>query len=226
MGQYYKPFIESKDGELISYDNPSMLKLTEHSYYGNEVVLGMYEVLYNNPVHVAWVGDYATDYDFNDPSCKFDKDLVLKAYKQTWEYNSDTEEYLYGDKELPSVDTNSYIKKDNDKWTVTDDRYYGIFDEYKLLVNHTKKEFINLHKYFYNNKKYYNYEGPYFNPLPILTAVGNGFGGGDYHYSNSVNKEMVGYWFYDVISVEDKNYKVPEDYIDQTENEDYVFYEK
>ena len=28
------------------------------------------------------------------------------------------------------------------------------------------------------------------------------------------------------IVVEDKNYKVPEGYIDQTKNEDYVFYEK
>lgn len=37
-------------------------------------------------------------------------------------------------------------------------------------------------------------------PLPLLTAVGNGLGGGDYY---GINKDQVGGWAWCTISVED-----------------------
>jgi hypothetical protein len=57
---------------------------------------------------------------------------------------------------------------------------------YKYIVNHTKKVYIKK-----NNG---------IHPLPILTAEGNGRGGGDY---SGPNMEMVGTWARDVISMED-----------------------
>ena len=66
---------------------------------------------------------------------------------------------------------------------------------YTYIVNHTKKVYIEK-------------KGD-FHPLPILTAEGNGRGGGDY---NGPNMDMVGTWARDVISMENKapDYKLIE----------------
>jgi hypothetical protein len=58
---------------------------------------------------------------------------------------------------------------------------------YTYIVNHTKKVYIEK-------------KGD-FHPLPILTAEGNGRGGGDYH---GPNMDMVGTWARDVISMENE----------------------
>jgi hypothetical protein len=59
--------------------------------------------------------------------------------------------------------------------------------EYKYVVNHTKKQFVNKDKY------------PLYHPLPLLTAEGNGRGGGDYR---GKDEENIGMWARDVISIE------------------------
>ena len=58
---------------------------------------------------------------------------------------------------------------------------------YTYIVNHTKKVYVKK-----NNG---------FHPLPLLTAEGNGCGGGDYA---GPNMEMVGTWARDVISMENE----------------------
>ena len=68
--------------------------------------------------------------------------------------------------------------------------------EFPFIVNHTKKLFVNKGKV--PNKSYGLQEGYTLHPLPILTAEGNGRGGGDDH-SQSM---LVGSWARDVISVE------------------------
>jgi len=68
--------------------------------------------------------------------------------------------------------------------------------EFPFIVNHTKKLFVNKGKV--PNKSYGLQEGYTLHPLPILTAEGNGRGGGDY-LSESM---LVGSWARDVISVE------------------------
>ena len=62
---------------------------------------------------------------------------------------------------------------------------------YAYIVNHTKKVYIK--------KQQHSYGQYILHPLPILTAEGNGRGGGDYHGSNM---DMVGTWARDVISME------------------------
>lgn len=68
----------------------------------------------------------------------------------------------------------------------------GCQHDHPFIVNHTKKEYVmktnQLH------------------PLPILTAEGNGRGGGDYH---GTDEDLVGTWARDVISVE---MEAPADY--------------
>jgi hypothetical protein len=71
--------------------------------------------------------------------------------------------------------------------------------KYSYLVNHTKKEYVDMKKL--------NYDEDYIiHPLPLLVAEGNGRGGGDYY---SPNEEMCGRWARDIISFEEK---YPEEY--------------
>lgn len=72
----------------------------------------------------------------------------------------------------------------------------------KYLVNHTKKVYLNCNSYKERNDN----DGWIVHPLSLLTAMGNGQGGGDYW---GKNEEKVGEWAMDVVSVEDN---IPEDY--------------
>lgn len=47
-----------------------------------------------------------------------------------------------------------------------------------------------------------NWAGYCVNPLPLLTACGNGRGGGDFHNSpNTVGYENVGIWAFDILEL-------------------------
>ncbi len=62
------------------------------------------------------------------------------------------------------------------------------------LVNHTKKLYVR-----YDEMP--DKDGWVINPLPILTALGNGRGGGDYYLSQP-DQDKVGIWAGDVLSIE------------------------
>lgn len=82
--------------------------------------------------------------------------------------------------------------------------------EGKYLVNHTKQVFINLDNYQVLNE---DSDGWIAHPLPLLTAIGNGQGGGDYW---GTNEDKIGSWAFDMISIVDKE---PQGYKEQT----YIF---
>ena len=76
----------------------------------------------------------------------------------------------------------------------------------KFLLNHDTKEFIDLNEYKRNSTEY---NGWTIHPLPLLTAVGNDRGCGDFHKGN-IGYEFVGKWAWHLISISDttpKNYK-------------------
>lgn len=75
-----------------------------------------------------------------------------------------------------------------------------------FLCNHTKKLAIPMDIYYQLNLPD-SYGWGVIHPLPLLTAVGNGRGGGDYH--NGTNLDLVGSWAGDEISFEDD---APNDY--------------
>jgi len=62
---------------------------------------------------------------------------------------------------------------------------------YRFIVNHSKKLFVD-------KWKVPNVNNLFIHPLPLLTAEGNGLGGGDYQG----NSKLVGSWARDIISVE------------------------
>jgi len=59
--------------------------------------------------------------------------------------------------------------------------------EYFYIINHSKKQFVDKRKH------------SSYHPLPLLTAEGNGRGGGDY---SGKSEELVGIWSRDLISIE------------------------
>ena len=65
--------------------------------------------------------------------------------------------------------------------------------KYRYIVNHTKKQYVDK-------------KDKTLHPLSLLTAEGNGLGGGDYFGSNEI---LIGSWARDVISVDEE---IPENY--------------
>lgn len=76
-------------------------------------------------------------------------------------------------------------------------------DANTIYINHDKKEWFDLKKQTIPDMRGW---GGIAHPLPILTADGNGRGGGDYH---GASEELVGTWKGDLIEVSDT---IPADY--------------
>lgn len=68
------------------------------------------------------------------------------------------------------------------------------------LVNESTHEYIDLLKLETINRGSW---GGSIHPLPLLTAVGNGRGGGDYHGDKAINQHMVGVWAGDLLTIEE-----------------------
>lgn len=174
MGQYYTPVLKDKKNNFeyyYSHEYDNGLKLMEHSYISNYFVESIVKRLLNNPMRVAWVGDYAEEEDFiKNPT---HKDLI----------------------DFVNVERNNAIFKKGDFNPVKDmENSLNLF-----MINHTKKIFIDMSSYLASNivsdKDKWNY-GFCIHPLPLLTALGNEKGGGDYR---GINKELVGTWAGDLI---------------------------
>ena len=79
-----------------------------------------------------------------------------------------------------------------------------------ILVNHTKKEYVRFYSFPLDELKKKvvdRLEGNdeyVISPLPLLTALGNGGGGGDY---SGTEMDKIGIWAEDVLSVE---FEVPD----------------
>lgn len=70
----------------------------------------------------------------------------------------------------------------------------------KFLLNHDRRQFVDLDEY---KKISVDKDGWVIHPLPLLTAVGNDRGGGDFHEGNT-GYENVGIWAWQLLSFVDK----------------------
>lgn len=77
----------------------------------------------------------------------------------------------------------------------------------RFVVNHTKKEFVDTSKVKQITASWAEGEDYRIHPLPLLTSEGNGQGGGDYF--GKADKNLVGTWARNLISVEPE---APENY--------------
>lgn len=77
--------------------------------------------------------------------------------------------------------------------------YNGFRLEGKYFINHSKKMIIDLNKY----KELLKDVNMIISPIPLLTAVGNDKGGGDFH--NGTGYDLIGTWAWDVVEITDQN---------------------
>lgn len=184
MGQYYVPINLNLREYVLSYDFNNGMKLMEHSYVGNEFVGVIMELLTKGKRwyrhKIVWCGDYADEIKAAD---------VLPDKQKLLAEILDSPDTLY-----------DFIRKNGTK--IKDIKPMELKRQDKaILVNHTFKEYV---KY----TKLKNTSWGKINPLPLLTAVGNGRGGGDY---NGENMNMVGLWMGCSLSVE---FKIPKGYLE------------
>jgi len=146
---------------------------------------------------------FVDPHDFNNGAKLTEHSYVNNCFVSTFEYQLTPEGMFYKSRVVWAGDYADNEKDDeHNLYHISNidinenKRYVGkIKDtkEYRYIINHSKKEYVNKSNIFVH-------------PLPILTAEGNGRGGGDYH---SKNKDFVGKWARDVISVEKEK---PEEY--------------
>ena len=75
----------------------------------------------------------------------------------------------------------------------------------KYIVNHTKMEYVDFFCYIYDSGAHFKDQfETVIHPLPLLTAVGNGRGSGDYD-KRFPYSDIVGRWAGDVISCENEH---------------------
>ena len=178
MGQYYKACVLKKNWKqakntievaLSSYDFKNGAKLTEHSYIGNPYVRSVEHLLSDKfkGYPFVWCGDYA--------------DKVEGAFGS---HNIYDEAYEWLEK-----DNKNLLAKIPKVWDDKNVTPYDSIPYFKYLVNYTKKEYCVIPRH---NKRVWKAH-----PLPLLTAFGNGRGGGDYY----IEDERVGIWAFDRIGV-------------------------
>lgn len=198
MGQYYIAYVRNDKGEKVfcpqnaiymtkngiksakdinnvvwSNEDPnswvynfSGLKLMEHSWLENDFVNGVLEAIWDNPCNVAWVGDYADD------DSDFDERYTKDTHKTVWGDGQDERELPFD--EVPKIHRDGYILN-LDKDVYIDVRRYASVAGFKP---NWSDQTWTIH------------------PLPLLTCIGNGRGGGDYH---GTCMDMVGAWAMDRI---------------------------
>lgn len=186
MGQYYRAIVTKQNGRSTVYNRYilrdgnaeyMLAKLTEHSWWYNEFVNAVCLSVYNrkDKNRIAWIGDYAET--FLD---------------------------FYGLDTFNNLNQNQISRLTRQCWDCkgkevfpTDFTLDGLF-----LINHTKKQFIDCSLYYKNSVMKDKW---CIHPLPIITCIGNGLGGGDYSYSTDDSTvDLVGAWAWDEISIENK----------------------
>lgn len=180
MGQYYLGYVKHNK-QVKVFDNKvdgewMGLKLMEHSYWRNSFVGQVVNDLFYNKGRVCWVGDYYDEDNYSQVNC--DKETVKKIGGIVW-----------------CDDDKSPIKKI--EGTKANSR--SLVD--CLLVNHTKKVYINGNKYYEKNKWFEEWQGKKYpwciHPLPLLTCSASHSGGSYY----GINNDLCGTWFNDLLEV-------------------------
>lgn len=183
MGQYYKIVNVDKEEMLYPFKFNCGLKLMKWAYANNPMVLALYNLLATSwkGDRVYVIGDYA---DFSVPSECWYKPLKALFYEKGIE-----DLYTYAAEYF--LDVSEYTDRENNC--------------YQYIYNHALKVYIDLNKCpIEDAKSFGKYSFVTFtriSPLPLLLAMGNGRGGGD--FANCMNGfKYVGTWCNTVQSIE------------------------
>ena len=184
MGQYYHIGFKNGGKIFVNYRKVEncgyqMAKLMEHSYINDELMDAVAGFILKNPTRLLWCGDYAKDAEVQE------KTGGCLKYDDLW-----------GDVPLPGGAGGFVFRKCGNF------RYAGRF-----LVNHDKRQFVSFDRVMKENHVYWS-DHHVINPISILTALGNGRGGGDY---DGESMELVGSWAWDTIEIADG---IPDGYVE------------
>ena len=126
MGQYYLPIIRrttakniTRNESIYAHDFKNALKLTEHSWVGNNFVNIVCNDIIDKPARIIWLGDYTETYDAPEgfPSAKY------KTLMNCWSRGKSTKRFITkGNQEFDW----------NKQW---------------FLVNSSKECYIDMRKY-------------------------------------------------------------------------------
>lgn len=178
MGQYYKLIV--KDDKGIRYNDRNvagegyvMAKLLEHSWIGNVLCDSVSNHIYNHEDGIRLI--WCGDYAENAEIVALTKGKA--NYKKVW-----------GCGETDPTGKHFTLER------CAAFSYAG-----KFLVNHDDKTYLSFDEYVKTNGN----DGWCIYPVSLLTAVGNGRGGGDYHEGN-IGFEHVGTWAWKRIGIVDE----------------------
>lgn len=173
MGQYYHVITEDKDGTRTVYDIQTK-KFIEtqdyHEYNGLKIM------------EHSWIK--------NDFCTALALSLVGTPKRVAWvgDYTEDSELEEYG------FTYEEVWGKEREEYTHTELTSYEVGQE-RYLCNISKNVYVDLKDY----KKKSTVNGWCIFPISLLTAIGNGRGGGDYHSGTCL--EDVGSWAFDEIYI-------------------------
>ncbi len=183
MGQYFKTVVKSQDGEFKVYSGKVIVngktetegaKLMEHSWWYNYFVNGICAEIYAR------------------------KDKSRAAWMG--DYASSDYEEAEGSYNGLSYDQIKELcvkcRKKGCAVTASDFNLAGLY-----LINYTKKQYVDCSLYYKNSLMDADW---CIHPLPILTCIGNDYGGGTLdEVSDDTTKEFIGGWAWDEISIAD-----------------------
>lgn len=183
MGQYYKVALKIGNENTSIYENSNCRKLTEFSWVNNRFSDFIASRLFKNKGRVAWVGDYSEirDDDDHDAEQKNINFLYRNGILTKGRVNS-----LY---------RSAWQTERTNKWQVVDFDFKG-----KFILNHDKRQFLDCDKYLQNSQ---DKDGWILSPLAMLTAIGNGKGGGDFYSDDSEMVDNIGIWAWHELEIID-----------------------
>jgi len=180
MGQYYHALVIDElnnVAKLSPHDFDSYAKLTEHSWISNPFVNAAYSLIRNQRRRVAWIGDYSLR-PYAPEEDAYARALPFREFAALYEI-------AQGESDVPSIKNSAFFRQDLECLM-----YYT---KHMFLLNHSQSLYIDIADYI---RRSIDAEGWCLSPLPLLTACGNGRGGGDFFEGHS-GIEHVGTWAFD-----------------------------
>ena len=182
MGQYYRPCVLRKNFKLCKKTNPVLQSLCPYDF-DNGAKLMEHSYLRNTFVRAmcAMISDRGQYFGMPFVWCGDYADEINQH------------QYYYDAHDVEKMNEyhKSLVEYDKEK-------------EYKYLVNFSKKQYVVLPSHQESEERWKNNKYT-IHPLPLLTAFGNGRGGGDYH---GINMHNVGKWAFDKIGITNDSFYI------------------
>ncbi|NCB15475.1 MAG: hypothetical protein EOM65_04815 [Synergistales bacterium] len=219
MGQYYRTLVEGRNKKVYIIEEMGAVKLMEHSYIGNDLPEFVASLL--DHTRVVWMGDYADEHISPGKGDRF----ASRVEDRVRVFDDDIHRTLANLYEfrMQPADACHLLNIDDPLGWIGDGAFPAMPRIRKVLdkgylVNEDKLEYIAMRRYCRDNwhDKKHRF---IISPLPLLTAIGNGAGCGDYW---GLNQDCVGLWAWDRLTY--RTTKPGKEYADKTG--DYSFFEE